>query len=157
MNLTNRQAFRDAIAYSEIGPELLKLSDNGYNVVVGSTPANPVLFHTYDDHPRQRVWLPAINVWSTAAGRYQILARYFDAYKDQLSLAGFGPVSQDKIAMQLIGECKALDDIDAGRFEAAMGKCKTRWASLPNAGFGQHENKMETLQAAYLQSGGTLA
>lgn len=149
---TNLQAFLDMLAYSEIGRKLLKHSDNGYNVLVGGT-----LFSTdYKDHPRKLVDLPKLGIKSTAAGRYQILARYFDHYKKQLGLKDFSPAAQDAIAIQLIRECKALEDIEAGRISVAIHKCRSRWASLPGAGYGQHENKLHDLLAEYGEAGGAL-
>lgn len=140
----NQRAFLDMIAYSEIGPKLLAASDNGYNVIVGGS-----LFHDYSDHPRISVKLPRLGIKSTAAGRYQILARYFDAYKKILKLPDFSPASQDKIALQLIRECRALDEIESGDIEEAIKLCSSRWASLPGANYGQHENKLDDLLAAY--------
>ena len=147
------QAFLDMVAYSEIGPRLLKLSDNGYNVIVGSTPQHPDLFYDYRDHPRKYVK----SMRSTAAGRYQILARYFDVYKQQLNLPDFSPQSQDAIALQLIKECRAVDDIENGFLASAVKKCSSRWASLPGAGYGQHENQYPLLAAAYRSAGGSIA
>lgn len=144
----NLQAFLDMIAVSE-GTK--HLGENGYNVLVGGT-----LFEGYADHPRQLVTLnPQLK--STAAGRYQILARYFDAYRRTLGLPDFSPASQDAIAVQMIREQKALADVEAGRFAVAVEKCRNIWASLPGAGYGQHENTLAKLQHAYLQHGGTLA
>lgn len=155
--MVNRKAFLDMIAWSEIGPRLLALSDNGYNVIVGSTPENPILFDDYADHPRRliRVSTKMGEVPSTAAGRYQILARYYDHYKQQLHLPDFGPESQDRIALQLIRECKALADIDAGKIETAVRKCRSRWASFPGAGYNQNENSMTKILDAYVRAGGT--
>lgn len=150
----NQQAFLDMIAHSEIGPTLLAISDNGYNVLVGSTPAHPLLFHGYDDHPN--ILNKAMN--STAAGRYQLLHRYFVAYTKQLGLDGtFSPDNQDAIALQQIKECRALAAIEAGNIELAINRCAHIWASLPGAGYGQHENSMDTLVAAYLTAGGGIA
>lgn len=154
--MSNRTAFLDMIAVSEIGAALLKLSDNGYNVIVGSTVNNPRLFHDYADHPRKLVVLRP-DLSSTAAGRYQILARYFDAYKKSLHLADFSPASQDAIAMQQIRECRALPDIDAGNLSEAIRKVARIWASLPGAGYRQHENDFASLQSAYQAAGGNLA
>lgn len=160
----NMSAFLDSIAYSELGPKLLAQSDDGYDVIVGSVPGRVRRFGDYRDHPRLPVRLTVrakdgkrMLVQSTAAGRYQILARYFDAYKRQLGLPDFGPDSQDEIAIQMIRECRAIDDIEAGRFAAAVHKCRSRWASFPAAGYGQHENELADLQTAYVASGGTLA
>lgn len=153
----NRKAFLDMIAASELGPDLIALSDDGYNVIVGSTPESPDLFDSYADHPRKRVWLSKIRNFSTAAGRYQILARYFDAYKGMLGLDDFSPDSQDAIALQMLKEVRALDDIDAGNIADAVHKAASRWASFPGAGYDQHENQMTTLLQAFENSGGTLA
>lgn len=152
----NRKAFLDMIAFSEMGKDLLRVSNNGYNVVVGSTVKNPILFDSYADHPRKLVDL-GHGLKSTAAGRYQLLARYFDAYKKLLKLNDFSPEAQDAIALQQIKERRALEDIDAGRFQVAVYKCRKIWASLPGAGYGQHENKIEHLSKAYVEAGGTLA
>lgn len=153
----NRKAFLDMIATSELGARLLVKSDNGYNVLVGSNPDHPRLFSSYVDHPRQLVDLPRLGIKSTAAGRYQILARFFDTYKRQLGLKDFSPANQDAIALQMIRECGALDDIDLGLLATAISKCKSRWASLPGSGYGQHENDFEQLAAAYRRSGGVIA
>lgn len=127
------------------------LGDDGYNVLVGGT-----LFEGYADHPRKLIALNA-KLSSTAAGRYQILARYYDAYRKTLHLPDFSPASQDAIAVQMIREQGALFDIEAGRFASAIDKCKNIWASLPGAGYGQHENTLVKLEQAYKQHGGFLA
>jgi muramidase (phage lysozyme) len=138
------------LAVSE-GTSTVPGSDNGYNVLVGGS-----LFDSYADHPRVVVQLnPTLK--STAAGRYQLLARYYDAYKAQLNLPDFSPASQDTIALQQIRERKALPDIESGDFPSAVQKCSNIWASLPGAGYGQHENKLAGLQTAYVQAGGSLA
>ena len=51
-------------------------------------------------------------------------------------------------------ECRALDLIVAGKFDAAVSKVAHIWASLPGAGYGQHENRLGTLMAAYEAAGG---
>jgi muramidase (phage lysozyme) len=58
------------------------------------------LFDSYADHPREPVFLPKFGVYSTAAGRYQLLARYFDDYRALLSLPDFSPECQDQIALR---------------------------------------------------------
>lgn len=155
----NLQAFLDTIAYAEIGPGLLAASDNGYNVIVGSTPANPILFRDYSKHPqlRQSVTLRGRIISSDAAGRYQFMGRYWPHYKLQLNLPDFGPESQDRWAVQLIKECRALDDIETGHLTRAIGKCASRWASFPGAGYGQPEKRMDVLEMAYEKAGGTFA
>ena len=149
----NQKAFLDTIAYSEIGSALLALSDDGYNVLVGSTPDRPLLFNDYSDHPN--VFNSICN--STAAGRYQELHRYWVVYKAQLGLTDFGHDSQDAVALQQIKECHALDDIESGHLASAVAKCAHIWASLPGAGYNQHENSLIALQDAYTRAGGTFA
>lgn len=151
--MSNLSAFLDTIAYSEGTDKPGQPSlDRGYDVLVGGA-----LFSGYADHPRKLIDLPRLGIKSTAAGRYQVLARFYDAYKKQLGLPDFSPASQDKIAIQLIRECKALDDVNAGRVTEALAKCKSRWASLPGAGYGQHEHKVETLVSIFKQKGGVVA
>ncbi|KVE99334.1 glycoside hydrolase family protein [Burkholderia vietnamiensis] len=150
----NRVAFLDAIAVSEIGAALLAKSDDGYNVLVGSTPSHPLLFSDYSRHPN--VLNRQIRAPSTAAGRYQILARWWRIYQAQMKLPDFGPVSQDRYALQQLREHGALPLIDAGRFHKAIAKVSNVWASLPGAGYGQHENDIDQLLGAYRAAGGEL-
>ncbi|MNZ22490.1 Phage lysozyme [compost metagenome] len=149
----NVLAFLDLLAWSEgtdNGRQPTK--DAGYDVVVGGG-----LFAGYHDHPRRLVTLPRIGIKSTAAGRYQLLSRYWDAYRKQLGLEDFSPVSQDRVALQQIRERRALADVQAGRIEAAIGKCRNIWASLPGAGYGQHEQKLGDLLARFESAGGVIA
>lgn len=151
--MSNLDAFLAMIAHSE---GTAQIGDRGYNCLVGSTPQKPVLFDSYADHPRIKVRLRA-DLVSTAAGRYQILARYYDAYKARLSLPDFSPASQDAIAIEMIREQRAQPDIEAGRFDVAVTKCSNIWASLPGAGYGQHENQLADLRAAFIKEGGQVA
>jgi len=146
-------AFLDMLAHSEIGAPLLAVSDDGYNVCVGSTPAHPILFSDYGTHPN--ILNRACN--STAAGRYQLLHRYFISYQASLHLPDFGPESQDAIAVQQIRECGALPNIIHGNFAVAVRQCSGIWASLPGSKYGQHVNSISDLQAAYCAAGGVLA
>jgi muramidase (phage lysozyme) len=149
----NLLAFLDMLAWSEgTDHPRQRTLDQGYDVIVGGS-----LFAGYADHPRKLIALPKLGIKSTAAGRYQLLSRYYDAYKRQLGLADFSPLSQDKIAIQQIRERRALPDIQAGRIAQAIAKCRNIWASLPGAGYGQHEHKLDDLLAHYVAAGGVLA
>lgn len=150
---TNVRAFLDMLAWSEIGPALLAKSDNGYNVLVGSTPENPLLFDSYADHPD--VYNRECD--STAAGRYQILHRYWDHYRDLLDLPDFGPESQDRYAIQQIKEQGGLDPLESGDLEQAIWKCSNIWASLPGNDYDQHTNPIADLREAYVNAGGILS
>jgi muramidase (phage lysozyme) len=149
----NRCAFLDMIANSEIGPALLAVTDNGYNVLVGATPQKPLTFPSYAAPPD--ILNAALN--STAAGRYQVLNRYAVAYISQLNLPDFSPLSQDMIALQQIKERNALSSIDSGNFAQAVALCSNIWASFPGNTYGQHQNALASLQAAYQAAGGTIA
>lgn len=143
----NLSAFLDTIATSE---GTANLGDSGYNVLVGGS-----LFDSYADHPRTIVDL-GHGLKSTAAGRYQLLARYVDAYKAMLRLPDFSPESQDRIAVQQITESHALSAVEAGEFAVAINLCAHIWASLPGAGWHQHENTITALQDVYTAAGGSV-
>ena len=148
---TQLRAFLDMLAYSEGTDNGRQPTNNhGYDVIVGGK-----LFYDYSKHPCVYVKLNPRRT-SSAAGRYQILEKFAKHNMKQLRLPDFGPDSQDKIAIQLIKECKALDDIYAGRIHSAVYKCRSRWASLPGAGYGQHEQKVEKLIAVFKKSGGVV-
>jgi len=158
MELTiNQKAFLDMIAISEIGRALLDASDNGYNVIVGSTFLKPDLFTDYSDHPRKLVHFTNGIPSSTAAGRYQIKQSIFDFYTKQLNLdRTFSKDNQDAIAMQLIKECHAIDLINNGKITSAILRCSSRWASFPGNQDQQHINNITDLIEAYTESGGIL-
>lgn len=149
----NLAAFLDMIAWAE-GTDngRQRTMDRGYDVVVGGDT-----FVGYADHPRILVSLPAIGVKSTAAGRYQLLSRYWDAYRNSLGLPDFSPLSQDKVAIQQIKERRAIQQIERGDFEGAVRSVKNIWASMPGAGYSQHEQHILKLAAAYEAAGGVIA
>ncbi len=147
---TNLRAFLDMIAHAE-GTDRYG-DQGGYDVLVGGE-----LFTDFSDHPNKRVWLPTYGIYSTAAGRYQILHRYWKHYQAQLGLPDFGPASQDRYAVQQIRERRAYDDVMAGRISDAIRKCANIWASFPGAGYGQREVAADDLLAYYQQQGGRLA
>ncbi|WP_298214353.1 glycoside hydrolase family 104 protein [Acidocella sp.] len=149
----NRVAFLDMLAWSEIGPALLAISDDGYNVLVGSTPAHPLLFHSYDRHPD--VLNHQLN--STAAGRYQLIHATWLECQQALRLPDFSPQSQEWAALHLIRERGAMPAIDAGRLSVAIDLCAAIWASLPGNSYGQPEHPLADLQAAYGRAGGVVA
>jgi muramidase (phage lysozyme) len=160
MKMNNRQAFLNAIAACE---GTLDIGDNGYDVLFGSTKERPILFTKYDDHPRVRTYEKNDEFirngrkdFTTAAGRYQITATMFDAYARLLGIKDFYPAAQDAIALQMIKERGALPDIDAGRIDAAVKKVSSIWASLPNAGYGQPERKIEFFRKAFVEAGGVM-
>jgi len=154
----NRKAFLDMIAYSE-GTSTSKATKNdGYDVLVTGIDGIPEIFTNYKTHPFMTRMPKQINshgLYSTASGRYQFLKKNWLHYQLLLNLPDFGPESQDRWAIQLLKECGALYRIDRGNFNGAILKCHYLWASLPGAGYDQHENKYSALLAVYKESGGT--
>ena len=114
------------------------------------------LFTDYSDHPRKLVTLnPKLK--STGAGRYQLLSRWWDAYRKQLGLKDFLSESQDAVALQQIKERGALPMIDRGDIRQAIDRCSNIWASLPGAGYGQFWRiKADSLIAKFKEAGGTV-
>jgi muramidase (phage lysozyme) len=139
----NVGAFLSMIAYAEgtAGPD-------GYRTLFGGGK-----FDSYADHPR--IYVPFRTTSSSAAGRYQILARTWDTLARRLGLTDFGPDNQDAAAIELIRERGALNDARAGRTAAAVDKVRKVWASLPGAGYAQPERSINQLLAAYERAGGT--
>ena len=119
-----RKAFLDMLAWSE-GTDngRQKTRNHGYDVIVGE------LFTDYSDHPRKLVTLnPKLK--STGAGRYQLLSRWWDAYRKQLSAR----LLSEKV--RTLWHCSrlergALPMIDRGDIRQAIDRCSNIWASLP--------------------------
>lgn len=137
-------AFLDMLAFAEIGPDLLERSDDGYNVLVGGKT-----FSDYGKHPNVLVTLPRWGVKSTAAGRYQFLKRTWEDLEAQLGLDDFSPEAQDRACVRMLSWCGALRLVKDGQIEEAIFAARKLWASLPGAGYGQHEQRIGTLLDAY--------
>lgn len=156
----NALAFLDMLAWSELGADYLKRSDDGYNVIVTGIDGKLELFNDYRAHPfaggRKSKVINSKGLASTASGRYQQMRKDWPHYRDQLRLPDFGPISQDTLALQHIRECRALDDIKAGRIVQSVAKCRNIWASLPGAGYNQREHAIDDLLAHYVAAGGWL-
>lgn len=146
----NLCALLDTIAMCE-GTAQIEHGDDGYRVLVGGN-----LFNSYADHPRIHVKVRQ-GLWSTAAGRYQILERTYNACAKELAITDFTPISQDKIAIKLIRDCGAIPLIEAGNLELAVARIAHIWASLPGAGYGQRERSTSAVKNYYVQAGGTIA
>ena len=121
-----RKAFLDMLAWSE-GTDNGRQKTRNYDVIVGGE-----LFTDYSDHPQTCHAKPKLK--STGAGRYQLLSRWWDAYRKQLGLKDFSPKSQDAVALQQIKERGALPMIDRGDIRQAIDRCSNIWASLPGYG-----------------------
>lgn len=151
----NRIAFLDMIAHSEGTAADPVTQDDGYDVLVTGEKGSQ-RFDSYADHPDVLVTINNKGLKSTAAGRYQLLYRFWLPYKTMLKLPDFSPVSQDLVALQQIRERHALQSIDDGKFADAVKACANIWASLPGNSYGQHENDVNVLQVAYVAAGGVV-
>lgn len=152
----NVLAFLDMLAWSEGTRTSRYTKDDGYDVVVGGINS-PNTFSSYAGHPNVLVTVNKQGLKSTAAGRYQLLFRWWKPYRDMLLLKDFSPESQDRVAIQQIRERGALGDIQAGRVREAIAKCRNIWASLPGAGYQQREHRLEDLVKQYRSAGGVEA
>ena len=144
---TNVRAFLRAIRLGEGTSD-----EAGYNRIVGGGT-----FADDSVHPHVRVYLPKYDVYSTAAGAYQIIWPTWSGLCKQYSFPDFSPECQDEAAVALIAEKHALGDILAGNLKSAVQKCSAIWASLPGSTAGQRTEDFNSVQQVYLSNGGTLA
>jgi muramidase (phage lysozyme) len=139
---------------------------DAYRWLFGSTRARPKVFDSFADHPRVRTYEAFDGQFirngkidfTTAAGAYQIVASTWDStVKSMIAPPDFSPEWQDLAAVALMDFRKALDDVIAGRFEAALVKLRDEWASLPTSTVGQPTVGMDRARRVYEQWGGTFA
>ena len=114
-----RKAFLDMLAWSE-GTDN-RTSENrsyGYDVIVGGE-----LFTDYSDHPRNLSTLnPKLKSTGEALGHYQLLSRWWDAYRKQLGLKDFSRKVRTLWHCQQIKERGALPMIDRGDIRQAIDR-----------------------------------
>lgn len=143
------KAFLNLIAWSE-GTSTSPLTRNdGYDVIVTGING-PAVFTEYGDHPFANGGSVVVRenprLVSTAAGRYQLLARYWNIYRVQLEIPAFTPIAQDGVALQQMKERGVTDIDDVG---AAIHACANIWASLPGNNYGQGGHSIDTLISKY--------
>ncbi len=155
----NRSDLRQALQVPNV-PAFLKAirlgegtsDEMGYYRIVGG--------QTFSDdsvHPHVKVFLPKYQVFSTAAGAYQIIWPTWTGLCKQYGFTDFTPETQDEAAVALIAEKRALEDVEEGRFADAVAKCAAIWASLPGSKAGQRTEDFAAVQKVYTDNGGTLA
>lgn len=91
---------------------------------------------------------------SSAAGAYQVIKPTWVALRDRLGLPDFSSYSQDRAALELVRQRGALADVQAGRLQAAISKCRNEWASLPGNYAGQGQRSFAQLQSWFTGAGG---
>jgi muramidase (phage lysozyme) len=137
------KAFLDTIA----GAEGTAASD-GYHTQYTGTK-----FVSFSDHPREMRCGRRYGkkLCSDAAGRYQFLSTTWDRFAKKFGIHDFSPQNQDLVAVELIREKGALEDIEAGRLEPAVRKLAYIWPSFRRFG-GSVESSMPKLEAMYQQN-----
>jgi muramidase (phage lysozyme) len=150
--LSNESAFLSMLRKSE-GTS----ASNGYNILFGGG-----VFEGFATHPRKffnYTDKSGKEIRTSAAGAYQITATTFDALNKKYpgKWSDFSPDTQDSMALTLIKERGAMQDIDAGRLDAAIAKCRQIWASLPGTGANQPERSIAYAKDAFTNAGGVLA
>lgn len=126
--------------------------DAGYSRLVGGGD-----FAGFDEHPGQKVWIERYQVWSSAAGAYQIILPTWRGLVREWGLKDFSPDSQDMAAVALIMERNALKYVLSGRIEEAVYRLRTVWASLPGSPHGQRTETLRAFLDEYRKHGGNTA
>ena len=101
-----RKAFLDMLAWSEAvtdvrKPEIMVMTSAEMTVTI--TPIHPPPHQACHAKPKTQI---------NRRRTYQLLSRWWDAYRKQLGLKDFSPKSQDAVALQQIKERGALPMID---------------------------------------------
>lgn len=98
--------------------------ESAWTVIVGGQH-----FTSFDDHPR--VFVPQPNgTKSSAAGKLQITATTWDDFCSHYGKMPFTPENQLTCGAWLIWRAGAMDDVIAGRLDAAIRKLSKVWTSL---------------------------
>jgi hypothetical protein len=113
-----------------------------YNTIVGGSK-----FEDFNAHPNV-VGLRTKEGPSTAAGKYQITNTTYKDVASKLGINDFSPESQDKIALALIKRNGALEDVQKGDYNAAIGKLGKTWASLPSSPYSQPKRSQGFVEKA---------
>jgi len=111
-------------------------------------------FSDLSAHPNILEPIPGSTLKSSAAGAYQIVGTTWRALQAQYGFTDFSRDSQDCAAVALIAGRGALQDVIAGRLEAAVAKCRPEWTSLPGAAESRASWTMDKARAVFVQYGG---
>lgn len=122
--------------------------DRGYQTIFGYE-----YFDDFSRHPNRTVTKD--NYSSSAAGAYQIINKTWAWLVTKYGFTDFTPETQDAAAVALLIRRNALDDVRAGRLEAAVDKCGLEWASLPGSPYGQPTRDLAFVRKVYALHGGT--
>ncbi|TAE53622.1 MAG: glycoside hydrolase family 24 [Oscillatoriales cyanobacterium] len=137
------KAFLDTIASAEG-----TAAADGYHTQYTGTK-----FASFSDHPREMRCGRRYGkkLCSDAAGRYQFLSTTWDRFAKKFGVKDFSPENQDLMAIELIRERGALEDIKAGRLEPAVRKLAYIWPSFRRFG-GSVDSSLPKLEKMYLHN-----
>ena len=137
---TNVAAFLRVIRERESSQD-----DSAYSVINGGAH-----FESFARHPYKGQRTPP----GRAAGAYQYIASTWGDVEAQYSMPDFSPRSQDAGAVARLIYRGALEDVLAGRFAAAVARCRHEWTSLPGASESSTSWTMDRALAVYRKWGG---
>ena len=150
VEINNQRAFLDMLAWSE---ELITDVRNQKSWLWRHCRRGYLLIFTWSPsqtcHAKPKL--------KSTAGRYQLLSRWWDAYRKQFGLKDFSPKSCGRCGIAAkIKERGALPAIIRGDIRQAIDRCSNIQLSLPGAGYGQFEHKADSLIAKFKEAGGTV-
>ena len=155
----NMQAFLSMVAHSEgtdKSPDPYRVTF-GYRHVIADLSDHPTITGEWMGVALDFLGPKYAGLVSTAAGKFQITKHTWEVAKAVLNLKDFTGPSQDDAAILLIKQKGALDLVNGGQVQEAIGKCAGIWASLPGSIAGQPQQKMADLIHAYGDAGGAFA
>lgn len=136
----NVQAFTHVLRNGESSQE-----DSAFNLLYGGDS-----FDSFDDHPRKHFPLPDGQTTS-AAGAYQETESSWNDFTAHTGQLPFTPENQTLCAVWLIDRAGALEDVIAGRLDAAIRKLTKVWTSLAI------QKRQAQAPAIFKEYGGSLA
>jgi lysozyme len=101
--------------------EIAKAEGGDYNIIVGGGR-----FEDFSKHPGI-VGMVTDKGPSTAAGRYQITQSTYNDLAKKMGISGFDPAAQDAMAIQLLKDRGAYEDVLSGNFDAAKKTLRSTW------------------------------
>ena len=143
-----RKAFLDMLAWSE-GTDngRQKTRNHGYDVIVGD-------YYWLLRSPSQTCHAKP-KLKSTSAGRYQLLSRWWDAYRKQLGLKDFSPKSQDAGIAAWIRRVALYPMIDRD-IRQAIDRCSNIWKLHRALVMVSSSMQADSLIAKFKEAGGTV-
>lgn len=129
---------------------VIRAGESSQDVIAYRTFWGGSTFDSFADHPRK--FFPLANGQRTsAAGAYQITATTWNDLVAQYQFSDFSPATQDQAAVALLARRHALEDVIAGRVNAAVRRLGQEWTSLALP------KRIKEAPQIFVQYGGSLA